>query len=43
MTLVGVYLRMHGKAITAHCLPMVKQVQGNPTPWLDMDKTKVTV
>lgn len=43
MTSVGGYLRMHGKATTAHCLPMVKQVQGNPTPWLDMDKIKVNV
>lgn len=43
MTLAGESLRMHGKAITAHCLPMVKQVQGNLTPWLDMDKIKVKV
>ena len=43
MTLAGEYLRMHGKATTAHCLPMVKQVQGNLIPWLDMGKIKVKV
>ena len=34
---------MHGKDITALCLLMVRQVQGNLTPWLAMGKIRVNI